>query len=96
MAAKPKPDTSPSFEDRRCMSIPTFCDRNQMSKAEFNRRRVRQRLGEPGAEALLPPLIQIGPKRYGIRYGDERAWQESKLINAVTTGKRQRSAKAAA
>ena len=64
------------------MSPATFRERNGMSRSEWDRRRLRQRLGEVGSAKLLPKIIQIGPQKYGVTYEHEREWQNSLLVSA--------------
>jgi len=83
------------FESQRVMPPRLFRERNRMSKSEYYRRRQRQRAGEPGAENLLPLHIRLSEHREGIRFCDEAAWQQARLVNAVATGRRKRAQAAA-
>jgi hypothetical protein len=62
-----------SADDCRVMSFPAWCDLNGFSPA------TGRRILESGDG---PPVVQLSDRRVGIRHGDNRRWQESRLKGA--------------
>jgi hypothetical protein len=56
-------------DDRRVMSFAEWCDLNDIS-VWTGRRLVKAGLG--------PKILQLSPRRIGVRVADNRAWQQSR------------------
>jgi len=68
---KPKIDFQ---NDLQVLTFAEWCELNRFSIATGNRILAR---GEG------PPVIQLSKRRLGIRVGDNRRWQESRVREAV-------------
>jgi hypothetical protein len=56
-------------DDRRVMSFAEWCDLNDIS-VWTGRRLIKAGLG--------PKILQLSPRRIGVRVADNRAWQQSR------------------
>jgi predicted DNA-binding transcriptional regulator AlpA len=57
------------FAERRVMTLSEFCRRNRISKPTLWRMR---------RDGTGPATVRLGLRRIGIRYVDEKTWQESR------------------
>ena len=62
-----------NIEDQKVLTVDQWAELNGISRPTALRR-----LKAGGG----PPTIQLSPRRIGIRVGDNRRWQESRLRSA--------------
>jgi hypothetical protein len=62
-----------SDDDNRVMSLAAWCDLNGFSLA------TGRKILDSGDG---PPVVQLSDRRVGIRHGDNRRWQDSRIKGA--------------